>query len=136
MGIEWTCKKCGRIFLKKNQMHSCKSYPIDLHFKNKDRAKKLYAQLLKITEKKVGKCKEVSLPCCIHWFGTYDFIALLPKKDKLEIRFALDEKIKSKRIFSTVPLSKNNYKNCLYVEKKEDIDKELIGWIKRSYNFK
>lgn len=134
--MNWTCPKCGRIFKNKNQIHSCKKYPIDLHFKNKDHAKKLYIHLLKTTGSKIGKCKEISLPCCIHWFGNYDFVALLPKRDKLEVRFALDEKIKSKRIFASVPLSKSTYKNCLYIYKKDDIDRDLIGWLKRSYCLK
>lgn len=132
----WTCPKCSRIFLKRKQKHSCKSYPIENHFKNKDHAKELYDHLHKTAEKKVGKCKEISLQCCVHWFGNYDFIALLPKKDKLEVRFALDRALKKKRIFAAVPLSKSSWKNCLFLTTKDDVDDELIEWIKESYERK
>lgn len=134
--IMWTCPKCGRIFEKKGQMHSCKKYPLPKHFENKQKAKELYDHLLKAMKSKIGKFKVISLPCCIHLYGTYDFIALLPKKDKLEIRFALDRKIKSKRIFAAPPLSSKRYKNCLYVFNKSEIDKKLIEWLRESYMLK
>lgn len=132
----WTCPKCGRIFQRAGQQHSCKKVPISQHFKNKDLAKELYDKLLKRIEEKIGKYKVVSLPCCVHLFGNYDFIALLPKKDKLEIRFMLDRELKNPRIFATPPLSKKTYKNCLYISDEKDIDEELIAWLKESYSFK
>ena len=64
-------------------------------------------------------------------------MAILPKKDGvLELRFALDRKLKSKRIFACVPLSKNSYKNCLLIKSPKDINAELISWLKQSYNLK
>ncbi len=132
----WTCKSCGRIFDKANQMHSCKKVPIESHFENKELAANLYKQLLKIIESEIGKVKEISLPCCIHLFGNYDFIALLPKKDKLEIRFALDRILKSPRIVQTVPLSATNYKHQLFIASAGEIDEELTEWIKESYDLK
>jgi hypothetical protein len=132
----WSCPKCHRIFQKENQMHSCKSFPIDQHFKNKEQIEELYNYLFKVVNNKIGKCKVISLSCCIHWFGNYDFIALLPKKDKLEIRFGLDRKIKNSRIFMSFPLSKKSYKNCLYITHKEDVDEELLKWLKDSYMLK
>lgn len=117
-------------------MHSCKSVPIEFHFENKDIAKKIYDDLFKIVTGKIGKCQEISLHCCIHRFGTYDFLALLPKKEGLEVRFALDKTIKSERIIESIRLSKTSYKNCLYLNDTADIDDELLGWITESYSLK
>lgn len=132
----WTCSKCGRVFERKGQMHSCRKFPVKMHFKNKKEAEELYNNLLKIIKKRVGEFKIISLPCCIHLYGKYDFIALLPKKDKLEIRFSLDNEIKNSRIYISFPLSSKSFKNCLYVKKEEDINKELISWLKESYHLK
>jgi hypothetical protein len=132
----WKCPKCNRIFQRKNQMHSCKSFPIEKHFENKDPAKEVYKYLFKVVNKKVGKCKEISLPCCIHWFGNYDFIALLPKKDKLEVRFALNRKINSPRVFNNFPPSSKYYMICLYIQSKDEVDEELLKWLKESYTLK
>ena len=132
----WICPSCERIFQKKNQQHSCKKYPIENHFKGKELMKKLFQYLLNEVNNQVGKCKVISLPCCIHLFGNYDFIAILPKKKEIEIRFILNRKIKSNRIESHVPVSAENYKNCLRISSQDDIDEELLKWLRKSYQFK
>ncbi len=132
----WTCPKCGRIFSKAKQPHSCKKVPLEKHFVGKDKAKKLFDHLLNRVNKRVGKCKIISIPCCVHLFGKYDFLAALPKKDRLEIRFALDRNIDSHRLKICVPMSKKVFKNCFDINTKEEIDDEMIGWIKQSYHLK
>lgn len=132
----WTCNKCGRIFRKAKQPHSCKKVPLESHFKGKDKAKEIFDYLVKSIEREIGKVKIISIPCCVHLFGNYDFLAALPKKDSLEIRFALDKVIKSPRLKVSVPLSKTTHKNCFDIYKKEKINKELLGWIKTSYQLK
>lgn len=129
----WTCKKCGRIFEKKDQPHSCKKVPLEQHFTNKNKAKELFDILFGLINKKIGKCRIISLPCCIHLFGSYDFLAALPKKDRLEIRIALNRKINSSRLKICVPMSKTVFKNCFDITSKEQFDEEFIGWLKESY---
>lgn len=132
----WTCPKCDRIFERQGQMHSCQKVPIEQHFSNKNMAKDLFDALLKETKTNVGPCKIISLPCCIHLFGIYDFLAILPKKDSLEVRFSLDRIIDSARITQSVPLSKSSYKNCLMITSKDQIDSELLSWLNESYHQK
>lgn len=117
-------------------MHSCRTIPLSDHFKNKILAKEIYDELLKRTQKEVGSCEEISLPCCIHWYGRYDFIALLPKKDKLEVRVGLNRTVKNSRIYTSVPMSTTSIKNCLFLNSTKEIDKELMEWIKESYFLK
>ncbi|MFH1535596.1 MAG: DUF5655 domain-containing protein [Patescibacteria group bacterium] len=132
----WTCPKCSRIFKSKNQPHSCKKIPLEKHFEGKEKAKELFGFLVEQIDSKIGKCKIVSIPCCVHLFGKYDFLAALPKKDRLEIRIALDRKLDSSRLKVSVPLSSKSFKNCFDVSSKEEIDKEFIGWLKESYHLK
>src|SRR4030065_592804 len=101
----WICSKCERIFEKAKQPHSCNKIPIDVHFKNKDKAKEIFDYLVKQIKKQIGKCQIISIPCCIHLFGNYDFLAALPKKDKLEIRFALDRQLDTPRLKICIPMS-------------------------------
>jgi hypothetical protein len=132
----WTCAKCGRIFEKAKQPHSCHKVPLEAHFKNKDKARELFDWLVKQLNKKIGKCKVISIPCCIHLFGSYDFLAVLPKKDKLEIRFGLDRKLDSPRLTQSVPVSSKYFKNCIDINNLREIDKELIGWLNEAYHLK
>lgn len=132
----WTCSTCGRIFKRKGQQHSCKKVSLEKHFENKELVKTLFDTLVERIIKKVGECKVVSIPCCIHLFGKYDFLAALPKKDRLEVRFALDRELKGSRVKTTVPISSKVYKNVLDISSLEEIDAELIGWLKKSYEFR
>ncbi len=132
----WTCSKCERIFKSKNQPHSCKKIPLGKHFEGKEKAKELFDFLVAQINSKIGKCKIISIPCCVHLFGAYDFLAALPKKDRLEVRIALNRKVDSSRLKISVPLSSKSFKNCFDISSKKEIDKELIGWIKESYHLK
>lgn len=132
----WTCTQCGRIFKSVNQPHSCKKIPLEQHFEHKEKAKELFDYLMAQIESKIGKCKIISIPCCVHLFGKYDFLAALPQKDKLEIRIALDRKINSPRLKVSVPMSLKVFKNCFDIYSKKEIDKEFLGWLKESYSLK
>ncbi|MFC1726997.1 DUF5655 domain-containing protein [Patescibacteria group bacterium] len=130
----WTCSKCGRIFKKTKQPHSCRKIPLEQHFKNKEKAKDLFDFLVKQITSQIGECQIISLPCCVHLFGKNDFLAALPKKDRLEVRFALDRIIKSPRLKQVVPLSKKTFKNCFDIYSLEEFDDEFIEWLRQSYH--
>jgi hypothetical protein len=132
----WTCTKCGRVFEKVEQPHSCSKIPLEAHFQNKGKAKEIFGYLVEQIDSKIGKCKVISLPCCIHLFGKYDFLAALPKKDRLEVRFGLDHKLDSPRLKISIPISVKNFKNCIDLIKKEEINEELICWLNEAYLLK
>jgi hypothetical protein len=132
----WTCPNCNRIFQKVNQPHSCKKVSIESHFKHKEKARELFNFLLQQIEKNIGECKIVSLPCCIHLFGNYDFLAVLPKNDGVEIRFALNRKLNTPRLKVSVPMSSKMFKNCFDISSRQEIDIEFMGWVKESYFLK
>ncbi len=129
----WICNKCKRVFKRTNQQHSCKTVSIEQHFRNKELAQDLFYYLFKQINNEIGQCKTISLACCIHLFGNYDFLAILPHKDRLEIRFAYKGNIKSSRVTQSVNLSKNLIKICIDIKNKEDINSELIDWLRISY---
>ncbi len=132
----WTCPNCDRFFKKTDQPHSCKKVPIDSHFKNKEKAQELFSYLFQRIEKDIGKCTIISLPCCIHLFGSYDFLAVLPKKDSMEIRFALNRELNTPRLTVSVPMSTKIFKNCFDISSKEELDLQFMGWLKESYHLR
>lgn len=132
----WTCAKCGRIFRKAKQPHSCRKIPPEQHFRNKEKAKGLFECLVEQINKRVGHCTIISLPCCLHLFGHDDFMAVLPKKYGLEVRFSLNRRLVSSRLKQSVPVSQKSYKNCINVNDKEEIDEELINWLTEAYRLK
>lgn len=132
----WTCEKCGRIFQRVGQQHSCKRVSLESHFKNKPLARFLFDQLFAGLKEKTSPLKIISLPCCIHLFGHYDFLAALPKKDGLEVRIALDRMLENPRLKQAVSLSTKFFKNCFFVAKPEELDGEFFGWLVESYYLK
>lgn len=129
----WTCSKCKRIFEKTGQMHSCRKIPLEEHFKNKEKAKEIFDYLFEEINDKIRKCKIISLPCCIHLFGSNDFLAAIPKKDSLEIRFSLSRKLENPRVIQAVLVSAKQYKNCIEIYQKKEIDSDLIELISEAY---
>ena len=131
----WTCTKCERVFEKAKQPHSCHNVPLKEHFKNKEKAEKLFNYLVERVNN-IGKVKIISIPCCVHLFGKYDFLAALPKKDSLEIRFVLNRELGSPRLKQSVPMSTNVFKNCFEITSEKEVDNEFIGWLEESYHLK
>ena len=129
----WKCLNCKREFKNKNQTHSCVKFPLAKHFQNKEFAKELFLHLKTEIEKSVGKLKIESLPCCIHLVSNYTFGAVWLLKDNIRMDFRTDFYIKSKRIWKMVKMSTNRYLYYLEIRNKEEIDEELMGWIKIAY---
>jgi len=133
MGKMWKCPKCRREFAKKGQTHSCTVYPLAKHFKNKEFAKTLYDELLHRLEKKAGKIKVESLPCCIHFVSSYSFGAAYALKDGIRIHFSLRRKIESPRIREYAKIASSRFMYGVDIKGKSEIDSELLGWLKEAY---
>ncbi len=131
----WTCPKCKREFFRDNQSHSCVVFPIENHFKGKDKiARQLFDDLIKQIEKNIGPIKIESLPCCIHLVSNYTFGAVWVQKEKIRIDFRIDSKIDDPRIYKQEKMSVNRYLYYLDIADKNDIDNKLISWIKKAYH--
>lgn len=133
MAVKWQCPICKREFAKINQAHSCVVFPLENHFKNKEFAKSLFEHLKNEIEKNIGPLKVESLPCCIHFVSAYTFGAVWAKKDRIMIDFRIPEKLESNRFKNITQISAHRFLYYLDIYKKEEIDPELLTWIKRSY---
>ncbi len=132
----WKCGKCCRSFAKNNQSHSCTSYTLDEHFKNKGDQRDLFNAYLDYIRKNIGDFQIEAVPCCIHLVNTYTFSAAWILKDKIRIDFMSPEKIINKRITKTEQPSANRYVHYLEIEEIEDLDDELANWLKQAYFLK
>jgi len=136
----WKCPKCGREFEKNCQQHSCTVYPLDKHFIGKEEvARPLYNRLKESIEGSAGKVKVESLPCCIRLvaeYAPYSFACVYALRDRIRIHFASEVEIKSKRIGKYAKTSASKYMNSIDIKSAEEIDNELIGWLKQAYNLK
>lgn len=135
----WKCSKCKRRFEKKNQPHSCKYYPVEKHLKNRDYAKKLYNKLKVVIKKKIGNFRIESLPCCIHFVTTstnYTFMCVYALRDGLKMHFTLPDEIRSSRLPRLTKMSSHRYLYELNIKTTDEINSELIAWLKKGYHIK
>jgi hypothetical protein len=132
----WECPKCNRRFQRQHQSHSCKIFPLEKHFEGKNGGKGLYEYLKHKLEKAIGIFTIQSLECCIHFDSNSTFAAIKILKDKIRVEFSLGYKVTNKRIVKVVQLSANQYLHYTIVTNNNEIDNELIEWIKKAYNNK
>ncbi|NYZ75533.1 hypothetical protein H0O03_04710 [Candidatus Micrarchaeota archaeon] len=131
--MNWKCPKCGRKFRKEGQLHSCRVFPLEKHFANKDYALKLFGELKKALRKKIGSFEVVSLPCCIHLHAKgVDFMAAYALRDGLKLHFALERKLSSPRIGQAAQYSAHRVMHEMKIETADEIDAELLDWLKQA----
>ena len=138
MNTTWTCPTCKRLFKKEKQTHSCKLFPVEHHFKNRsDEIKSLYDELLERIEKEVGDYHIEAVSCCIHLDkGAFTFLAVYQMKDKVRMHISFDHEVDHPRIVASSQISKTLYKHRVEIKEENEIDKELISWIKEAYTLK
>ena len=61
------------------------------------------------------------------------FLAVKPKKNFLDIEFVLDQKVEGFPIHKTVKASKFKWAHFMRLESPNEVDEQLIMWIKQSY---
>jgi hypothetical protein len=132
----WTCPECGRQFERTGQTHSCRLFPVALHFKGKPEGKLLYNKFKAAVKKQTGPFKTESLECCIHFVSTFTFAAVRIFKDKIRVDFGLSRRLKDKRFYKIVQLSANRYLYYADIFDEDDIDKELMQWILEANDIK
>jgi hypothetical protein len=130
----WTCPKCGRTFNRKNQDHGCKMVSKESLFaKRIPELKKLYEKIVKEIQK-FGEFREEPLPSAVIMFKTKStFLAIRMKKDHLAVGFFLDEVEDVPPVSKYIKTSKDRWAHEVLVDRPEDINQQLINWIKRSY---
>ncbi len=135
----WKCPKCGRLFQRAGQQHSCTAYPVEKHLKGKDVAKPLYGLLLKKIRKDAGAIRIESLPCCIHLVNPsngYTFGAVYALRDRIRVHFTVGREIKSKRLGKFVRMSSARYLYSIEARSAEELDGEMLALMKEAYGLK
>ncbi len=131
----WTCPNCGRKFRNAHQNHSCRLISKDGLFEKKaPELKKIYQKILTIVSK-FGKFREETIPPDTIFFKTIStFLAVKLKKAHLEVEFFLDHHKDGPSISEFLQTSKHRFAHVVPVDGVADINKQLIAWMKSSYD--
>jgi len=130
----WTCPKCRQKFVTKNLSHSCTQFTVDEFFKGKNpELKKLYYKYVKF----VKRCGPIFIninKTRISFQGKMRFCGVSSVlKDELKIAFLLTKELDNPRITKIEFIPPVYYIHYLKISSENDLDTELLSWIKESY---
>ena len=132
--MAWTCPECKRTFARNKQAHSCESYDLDpLFIKSNQGVRGLYEHLLSVVSKfGIIDVRVGSFNISIRNLST--FLIIIPERDHLTLGFMRDEPLDEFPVYQNHEQSKHRCTNHIKVESKDEIDKQLINWLKDAYN--
>lgn len=131
--MSWTCPECGKSFRNKNQWHSCYTLNLDDHLlKKSHEIRELVYQLISKLET-FGEIELNPVKSVIQVKAGATFLSIKPKKDYVELEFQLGEEIDEFPIHRTIRISGNRVLHFLCLQTVDDINDQLIRWLKASY---
>ena len=115
------------------QGHSCVNINLDKHFVNKEPSVRTTYNRLESTLKTFGDFQVSPVINAILFSAESTFLAIKPKSKWLELEFVLDYQADEFPIHKTIQVSKTRYAHFVRIQNPDEVDKQLIGWIKKAY---
>lgn len=129
----WTCPECKRKFRTTNQSHSCMLADLDMHFRNKpEELRATYGKLLAVTQT-FGPYDINVVQSAIFLKTKSTYVEVKTRKTHLIIMFFLGREVTDFPMSRAVRMSKNKVAHELLLQAPDDIDEQVIGWLKESY---
>ena len=129
----WICPECGRKFARNNQSHSCTEYNAeDLLIGKSDQIRSLYDDLIA----RVRDFGEVEIHAG-KWNMTIrrlsTFLSVIIEKSHLTLVFISEEPIDEFPVYQNYHHSGSRYSNSVKIESPDEIDDQLIRWLKEAW---
>ncbi len=129
----WRCPHCRRQFANRNQPHFCAKYELEAHFRGKStQTRKLYEKFAS----QVRSCGPVTIlpeKTRIAFQVRMSFAALQVQRGKIIGHLVLPQRYERPCFVRIDSLSRSNHVHHFKIEKPEDLDQELCGFIKQAY---
>lgn len=106
---------------------------LDTLFAGKDIAvRTIYSRLLEVLHS-FGPFREEPKKTSIHLVTTSGFAGVHPRKSFLYLNVRLDRPLQGERVANSEQVSKNRYHNEIKITALDEVDDELIAWLKEAY---
>ena len=103
------------------------------HFEGKDPViRRIYDQLLRVL-KQLGPVHEEPKKTSIHLVNATALAGVATRKTCLILTIKSDHKLSSPRVHKTEQVSRNRFHNEIRLSSPEDLDAELVGWLRQAY---
>ncbi len=106
---------------------------IDALFVGKDAlVPAIYRRLLEVLHS-FGPFREEPKKTSIHLVHASGFAGIHPHKTFLYLNLRMDRPLQGERVAKSEQVSKNRYHNEVKITSPDEVDVELIGWLKEAY---
>ena len=131
--MSWTCPTCSRSFIHENQSHSCNLVNLESHFQNKspDIIALFDALINRVNE--FGAFKIEPVKDAIILRRSSAFITIRIQKTCLDLSFKLDKHVEEFPVYKSLQLSAHRWAHTVKIETVDELDSQLVGWLKRAY---
>ena len=113
-------------------MHSCVSFAVRDHFKDKPPTRKQTFDLLIDNARQFGRIRTDAVKSLITISGRFHFAAVYVRKHSLTVEFVLERKLSHERI-EKVQKVLARYSHFVKLTGPEDVDGQLINWLEEAY---
>ena len=132
--MSWTCSICERTFARNKQAHSCEIHDINsIFFDKPPEIYELYKSLISRIQK-LGPLEVHVAKWNVTLRSHTAFMSIFPEKKDLALAFLRDEALDDFPVYSSYQSSKKRWSNHVKIETEEEIDTQLMGWIKDAYD--
>jgi hypothetical protein len=129
----WTCPSCRRQFANRNQQHSCGQFTVEQLLEGKPpEAVELFERLAEMIQGYGAVVVSPTKTRVLYKVRTV-FASVGVSKGWLDVVFVLGRRLKHRRIKK----AQEEYPGIVHflrVERAEDIDDDLAGWLEEAYN--
>lgn len=131
--MTWTCPNCKKKFKNTNQWHSCARVDPQGHFRNKPLLVRAIFDKLVGELGAFGRITVDSVKTSIQVRAASSFVSIKPKRDCLEIEFQLGHEADAFPVYRTIRVSKNRVLHFAVLEHPDDVDEQLVDWLRQAY---
>ncbi len=129
----WTCPKCNRSFVHTDQWHSCVKMSETDHLKKCNESALVLYDTLKGVCNEFGPYRIEAVKASIVFKKQSTFLDVKTRRNHINLEFALKEPYDDFPVTKVFKYSKNKYIHFVQIQELEDLDNQLIGWLKESY---
>ena len=129
----WKCPNCGRLFANRNQSHFCSRYTLREHFAGKSPcAITLFQEFAKLV-KRCGPVRVVPEKTRIAFQVRMSFAAVSLRRDRIVGHLVLARRLENSRFTKIEYVSPRNYVHSFCFHSREELDREVIAWLREAY---
>ncbi len=131
----WTCPRCGRQFVNRNQPHSCGRYTVEAHLEGKSpHVVALYERLATLA-RACGPILLAPAKTRIGFQVRMIFAAVTLRQNELRAHVVLARRLENPRFTRIESLSPRSHVHHFRIHSLDELDDEVAAWLCEAYRW-